>query len=149
VLNEDDIARLVERLSPEAHALFWEVEEHGAEAEHKVPALELGPDLVARISAMPVGDQREFFGMYRAISQWHREEGLRLEAGAVEAEGYAKLIERAKELDRQAGRPVKEDMTTGEAVARLEEAGELGALERAHFDATKNEIIWVPVDEDE
>jgi len=41
---------------------------------------------------------------------------------AVRAEGFIKLIKRAQELERRAGRPIKQDMTLGEALARLEEA---------------------------
>jgi hypothetical protein len=40
-------------------------------------------------------------------------------------------------------------MTTGEAIGRLEEAGELSLLEREYFEAWKHELVWVPVDEDE
>jgi hypothetical protein len=84
------------------------------------------------MTELPPEDQAEFVGLFRVIGRVALEEGQRIEAAeALEAEGFIKLIERAQELDRQAGRPVKEDMTTGEAIGRLEEAGELGTLERA------------------
>ena len=101
------------------------------------------------MTELPPEDQAEFVGLFRVIRREADEEGQRLETEALEAEGFVRLIERAKELDRQAGRPVKEDMTTGEAIGRLEEAGELGTLERAYFDAIKDEIIWVPEEPDE
>src|SRR5215204_510748 len=146
---DNEIAGRIERLSPEARALFWEIERRGEEAEFKVPADELVVDLHQRMAELPPQDQPAFLDLFGAIAREAHEEGFRLRAGAIQAEGFMKLIERAKELDRQAGRPIKEDMTTGEAVARLAEAGELGTLERALFDAIKDEIIWVPVDEDE
>jgi hypothetical protein len=144
---DEDVASRIERLSPEARELFWEVwevERRGAEADFKIPALELVPDLVARISSLPVGDQAEFFAVFRAIAERSRAERVRFEAGEVEAEGYIKLIERAQELDRLAGRPAKQDMTTGEAVTRLEEAGELDALELGYLRSAMNDLIWVP-----
>jgi hypothetical protein len=60
-----------------------------------------------------------------------------------------KLIARAKELDRRAGRPVNEAMTLEEAVPKLEAAGELGLLEREYLKSVRGELVWVPVDEDE
>jgi hypothetical protein len=146
---DDEIAARIERLSPEARALFWEIEKRGEETGFKVPPDELVVNLHQRMAELAPEDLVEFVQLYGVIGRKFQEEGLRLEAEALKHEGYRKLIERAQELDRQAGRLVKEDMTTGEAIARLEEAAELGTLERAHFDATKNEIIWVPVEPDE
>ena len=60
-----------------------------------------------------------------------------------------KLIERAQELDRRAGRPVNEAMTLKEAVPKLEAVGELGLLEREYLKSVKDELVWVPVDEEE
>ena len=146
---DDEIADRIERLSSEARALFWEVQRRGEESEFRVPADELVPNLHQRMAHLPPQDLSEFVDLFRAIKRKADDEGLRLEAEGLEAEGFMKLIARAKELDRQAGRPVKEDMTTGEAIGRLEEAGELDTLERAYFDAIKDEIIWVPEEPDE
>ena len=148
-MMDDEIAGRIERLSPEARALFWEIERRGEETEFRVPPDELVANLHQHMTELPPEDQAEFVGLFRAIACEAHEEGYRREAEALQAEGYAKLIEQAQELDREARRPVKEDMTTGEAIARLEEAGELGALERAYFDAIKDEIIWVPEEPDE
>ena len=63
-----------------------------------------------------------FYGGTFIIRRRAREEGLQQKAEAAQAEGFTKLIKRAQALDRQAGRPIKEDMTLGEALARLEEA---------------------------
>ena len=68
---------------------------------------------------------------------------------AVQAEGFIKLIERAQELDRRAGRPADEAMTLKEAVPKLEAVGELGLLEREYLKSVKDELVWVPVDEEE
>jgi hypothetical protein len=38
---DKEIRERIERLSPEARALFWEVEQQGEEAEFEVPADEL------------------------------------------------------------------------------------------------------------
>jgi hypothetical protein len=146
---DDEIAGRIEKLSPEARALFLEWERRGDETEFKVPPDELIVNLGQRMTELPLQDRREFLDLFRVIAHEAHEEAYRLRAEALEAEGYARLIEQAKELDRQAGRRVKEDMTTGEAVARLEEAGELGALEQAHFDAINDQIVLVPVDEDD
>jgi hypothetical protein len=148
-MMDDEIAGRIERLSPEARALFWEVQRRGEETKFRVPPDESVVNLHQRMADLPPQDRVEFVDVFRVIARKAHEEGYRLEAEALQAEGYAKLIERAQELDREAGRPVNEDMTTGEAIARLEEAGELGALERAHFDAIKDEIIWVPEEPDE
>jgi hypothetical protein len=67
-------------------------------------------------------DRVEFIDVFGAIMRKAREEGLQQKAEAAQAEGFTKLIKRAQALDRQAGRPIKEDMTLGEALARLEEA---------------------------
>jgi hypothetical protein len=148
-MMDDEIAGRIERLSPEARALFWEIQRREEETEFRVPPDKLVANLHQRMAELPPEDQAEFVGLFRVIRREADEEGQRLETEALEAEGFVRLIERAKELDRQAGRPVKEDMTTGEAIGRLEEAGELGTLERAYFDAIKDEIIWVPEEPDE
>ena len=40
-------------------------------------------------------------------------------------------------------------MTLKEAVPKLEAVGELGLLERAYLKSVKDELVWVPVDEEE
>jgi NADH:ubiquinone oxidoreductase subunit C len=120
----DEIAGRIERLSPEARALFTEVEQREEEWEFSVPPDELVVDLRQRMAELPPEDQREFIDLFRVIARDAHEERNRLEGEALQAEGFVKLIERAQELDRQAGRPVREDMTLGEALARLEEAGQ-------------------------
>jgi hypothetical protein len=119
---DNKIAGRIERLSPEARALFWEVVRRGEETEFRVPPDESVVNLHQRMADLSPQDQREFTDVFRAIARQGHAEGLQLQAEAAQAEGFIKLIERAQELDRQAGRPVKEDMTLGEALARLEEA---------------------------
>jgi len=143
-MNDDEIARRVDRLSPEAQELFWECARWGEETEFKVPADELVANLHQRTSELQPQDRAEFATLWYRIAHQNLEEGLRLKRKAVMAEGFIKLIERAKELDRRAGRPVNESTTTGEAIARLEEAGELGTLERKYWDSVKDDIFWVP-----
>jgi hypothetical protein len=121
-MMDDEIAGRIERLSPEARALFWEVVRRGEETEFSVPPDELVVNLHQRMTGLPLQDRVEFVDLFRAIKGQAHEEGLQLEAEAAEAEGFIKLIKRAQALDRQAGRPIKEDMSLGEALARLEEA---------------------------
>jgi hypothetical protein len=59
----DEIADRIERLSPKARALFWEVERWGEETECKVPAAELVVNLHQRIADLPPSDQPEFIDM--------------------------------------------------------------------------------------
>jgi hypothetical protein len=147
---DDEIRARIEGLSPEARELFWEVERRGEQFEFRAPPLELLDDeLLSRIKNLSVGDQRAFFGLVGAIADHAHDEALRLEADAVRAEGFIKLIERAQELDRQAGRPVNEHMTLEEAIPKLEAAGELDVLEREYVESVKDEIIWVPIPEDD
>jgi hypothetical protein len=40
-------------------------------------------------------------------------------------------------------------MTLKEAILKLEAAAELSTLEREYLKAAKQELVWVPVDEDE
>jgi hypothetical protein len=131
--------------------LFWEVEQQGEEAEFEVPTDELVDKLHQRSQRMlelPPEDQVEFVELFRAIGRKAHEEGLRLEVEGIKHEAFAKLISRAQELDRVAGRPVKEGMTLKEAIPKLE-AGELSTLEREYLEAAKHELVWEPVDEDE
>jgi hypothetical protein len=121
-IMDDEIAGRIERLSPEARTLFWEVVRGGEETEFRVPPDELVVDLHQRMAGLLLQDRAEFVDLFRAIKRQAHEEGLQLEVEAVQAEGFIKLIERAQELERRAGRPIKEDMTLGEALARLEEA---------------------------
>jgi hypothetical protein len=121
-MMDDEIAGRIERLSPEARALFWEVVRRGEETEFSVPPDELVVNLHQRMTGLPLQDRVEFVDLFGAIKCQAHEEGLQLEAEAAEAEGFIKLIKRAQALDRQAGRPIKEDMSLGEALARLEEA---------------------------
>jgi hypothetical protein len=146
---DDEIADRIERLSPEARALFWELQRRGEESEFRVPPDELVVNLRQRMAGLPPQDLSELVDLYRAIKRRAREEGLKLEAEGLEAEGFMKLIARAKELDRRAGRPVNEAMTLEEAVPKLEAAGELGLLEREYLKSVRGELVWVPVDEDE
>jgi hypothetical protein len=146
---DDEIADRIEGLSPEARALFWEVQRRVEETEFKVPPDELVANLHQRMAGLPPQDQPEFVNLFRAIVRQAHEEGLQLEAEAVKAEGFKKLIERAQELDRRAGRPVNEAMTLKEAIPKLEAVGELGLLEREYLESVKDELVWVPVDEEE
>jgi hypothetical protein len=145
----EDIFRRLSRLSPEAQELFWEVMRQGEEADFTVPPDELVVDLHQRMTSLPRSDQPEFVALFRDMAHEHHEEGLRLEAEALQFEGFAKLIERAQDLDRRAGRPVNEHMTLAEAIPKLEAAGELSVLEREYVEAAKDEVVWVPVEEDD
>jgi hypothetical protein len=145
---DEEIKARIERLSPEGRELFWEVMRRGEALKFSAPAMEvLDDELLARIKDMSVEDQREFFGVFGVLADRDLEEGMRLRAEAIRFEGFAKLIERAQELDRQAGRPVNEDMTLKEAIPKLETAGKLDALEREYVESVKNEIVWVPREE--
>jgi len=146
---DEEIVGRIERLSPEARALFWEVQRRGEETEFRVPPDESVTNLHQRMANLPPQDLAEFIGLFRAIARRAREEGLRLEAEGVRHEGFMEIIERAQELDRRAGRPVNETMTLGEAIPKLEAAGELDLLEREYLKSAKDELIWVPVDEEE
>src|SRR5215212_10948542 len=126
---DKEIRERIERLSAEARALFWEVEQQGEEAEFEVPADELVDKLHQRMLELPPEDQVEFVELFRAIGRKAHEEGLGLVVEGIKHKGFAKLISRAQELDRVAGRPVKEGMTLKEAILKLE-AGELSTLER-------------------
>jgi hypothetical protein len=130
---DDEIADRIEGLSPEARALFWEVQRRGEETEFRVPAHELVTNLNRRMLDLSPYDQVEFLELFGAIGRRELEEGFRLEAKGIKQEGCAKLIKRAQELDRYAGRPVNEAMTLEEAVPKLEAAGELGLLEREYL----------------
>lgn len=146
---DEEIRGRIERLSPEARALFWEIELRGEESDFGVPPDELVINLNQRMLGLSPTDQAEFVELFRAIERKAHQEGLRLEAEGIKHEGFVKLIERAQELDRRAGRPVNKDMTLGEAIPKLEAAGELSALEREYVEAVKDELVWVPVKEDE
>jgi hypothetical protein len=121
-MMDDEIPDRIERLSPEARALFWEVARRGEETEFRVPPDELVVNLHQRMAELAPRDRVEFIDVFGAIMRQAREEGLQQKAEAAQAEGFTKVIKRAQALDRQAGRPMKEDMTLGEALARLEEA---------------------------
>jgi hypothetical protein len=122
-MMDDEIADRIESLSPEARALFWEVQRRVEETNFKIPPDELVVNLHQRMVGLTPQDQQEFVDLFRAIVRDAHEERNRLEAEALQAERFVKRIERAQELDRQAGRPVREDMTLGEVLERLEEAG--------------------------
>jgi hypothetical protein len=145
---DDEIEARIERLSVEAQELYWEVMRRGEEFEFYAPPLEvLDDELLTRIKALPIDDRREFFGVFSASARKGREEGVRLEAEAIKFEGFAKLIERAQGLDREAGRPVNEDMTLEEAIPKLEAAGKLDTLEQEYVKSVWGEIVWVPREE--
>ena len=138
---DDEIAGRIERLSPEARALFWEVERRGEEAEFKVPMDELVVDLHERMEDLPPQDQQEFVDLFLAIGRQAHEEGLRRGAEGVKHGGFMEIIERARELDRRAGRPVNEAMTLKEAVPKLEAAGELDLLEREYLKSVWHDVV--------
>jgi hypothetical protein len=119
---DDEIAGRVERLSPEARALFWEAQRRGEETEFRVPPDELVVNLHQRMAELAPRDRVEVVDVFRAVARAADKERKRLAAELLEIETFANIIERAQELDRQAGRPIKQDMTLGEALARLEEA---------------------------
>jgi hypothetical protein len=145
---DNEVEARIERLSAEARELFWEVMRRGEEFGFGAPLLEVFDDeLLSRIKGLPIDGQREFFGVFGAMARRDQAEAERLQAEAIRFEGFAKLIERAQELDRQAGRPVNEDMTLEEAIPKLETAGKLDTLEREYVESVKDEIIWVPREE--
>lgn len=146
---DEEIRDRIQRLSPETRALFSEIERRGEEAGYEVPADELVIDLHQRMLGLSPHDQAEFIELFRAIGRKAYEEGLGLEAEGIKHEGFMKLIERAQELDQRAGRPINKDMNLGEAIPKLEEAGELSALEREYLEAVKHELVWVPIKPDE
>jgi len=146
---DDEIAGRIERLSPDARALFWEIERRGEEVEFKVPPDELVLNLRQRIADLPVQDQPELVDIFGVIARQDHEEGLRLKAEGVRHEGFMEIIGREQELDKRAGRAVNEAMTLKEAVPKLEAAGELDLLEREYLESVKDEIVWVPADEEE
>ena len=80
---DKEIRERIERLSPEARALFWEVEQQGEEAEFEVPADELVDKLHQRMLELPPEDQVEFVELFRAIGRKAHEEGLRLEVEGI------------------------------------------------------------------
>ena len=149
VLKDDEIKARIERLSPEARALFWEIEWRGEEHGFAIPPEELLVDELARMASLPVEDRAELVGLFRAIARWTYQEGYRLQAEEAKHERFATLIQQAQDLDRGAGRPVKENMTLGEAIPMLEAAGKLDPLERKYLDSVKDEIVWVPVSEED
>ena len=77
---DDEIEARVERLSPEAQALFWEIEWRGEKTEFRVPPDELVVNLHQRMAELPSQDQPEFIDLFRAIAQESREKGERLSA---------------------------------------------------------------------
>jgi hypothetical protein len=80
---DKEIRERIERLSPEARALFWEVEQQGEEAEFEVPADELVDKLHQRMLELPPEDQVEFVELFRAIGRKAHEEGFRLEVEGI------------------------------------------------------------------
>ena len=91
----DKIAGRIERLSPEARALFWEVVRGGEETEFSIPPDELVVDLHQRMAGLLLQDRVEFVDLFRAIKRQAHTEDLQLEVEAVQAERFIKLIERA------------------------------------------------------
>ena len=145
---DDEIEARIARLSPEARELFWEVMRRGEEFGFLAPPLEvLDNELLSRIKGLPVDERREFFGVFGSVARQGREEAIRLQAEAIRFEGFAKLIEQAQELDRQAGRRFNEVMSLEEAIPKLEAAGKLDALEREYLESVKGEVVWVPREE--
>jgi hypothetical protein len=75
-MMDDEIAGRIERLSPEARALFWEVVRRGEETEFRVPPDELVVNLHQRMAGLPLQDRVEFIDVFGAIMRQAREEGL-------------------------------------------------------------------------
>ena len=74
----DQIADRIERLPPEARALFWEVLRRVAETKFKVPPDKLVVNLQQRMVGLPPQDQWEFVDLFRAIARDAHEERNRL-----------------------------------------------------------------------
>ena len=149
-MKDDEIKARIERLSPEARALFWEIERRGEEHGFALPPEEsLVNDELARMASLPVEDKAEIVGLFRAIARQAEQEVYRLQAEEAKHARFVTLIQQAQDLDRLAGHPVKENMSLGEAIPKLEAAGELDPLERKYLDSVKDEIVWVPVSEED
>ena len=102
---DDEIAGRIERLSPEARALFWEVQRRGEETEFRVPPDELVVNLHQRMAGLPPQDRVEFVDVFRAVARAAGEKRKRLADELLEIETFANIIERAQGLDRQASAP--------------------------------------------
>jgi hypothetical protein len=66
-MMDDEIAGRIERLSPEARTLFWEVVRGGEETEFNIPPDELVVNLHQRMASLPLQDRVEFVDLFRAI----------------------------------------------------------------------------------
>src|SRR5215217_4539031 len=129
MLKDEEIQARIESLSPEARALFWEIQRLGEETGFTVPSEEvLAGDVEQRLAELPIEDRTEFFDLYGAIARHYLEEGYRLQAEGDKNMRMAALIQQAQDLDRNAGRPVNQSMTLGEAIPKLEAAGKLDPL---------------------
>jgi hypothetical protein len=120
----DEIKARIEDLPPEARALFSEIWRGMEEFDFMVPPDELVLNLRERVSELSAEDRAEYMDLWRVIARRARAEADRNREEAEQADLFIRLIRRAQELDRRAGRPVNECMTIGEALARLKEAGE-------------------------
>jgi len=74
-MMDDEIAGRIERLSPEARALFWEIQRREEETEFRVPPDKLVANLHQRMAGLPPQDKREFVDLFRAIKRQAHEEG--------------------------------------------------------------------------
>jgi hypothetical protein len=150
VLKGDEIMARIERLAPEARALFGEIWWLGEETEGTVPPEEvLAGDVEQRLAELPIEAREEVFDLFGAIGRHEFEEVCRLQAEGDKSMRIAALIQQAQDLDRNAGRPVNQSMTLGEAIPKLEAAGKMDPLERKYLDSVKDELVWVPVSEED
>jgi hypothetical protein len=138
----DDIERAIRELSSEGADLMREVCHREREARAGVPPEVLLAGVVERLERIfdeHPEDRETMIAIVGAILDAHDEAIATSRAGLAKSEWLAKIISRAQELDRLAGRPVSEHRTVAEAVDKLEAAGALDPLESRYFDTIRRE----------
>jgi hypothetical protein len=146
VYKHKEVEERVGQMSPVLRGLVEEMLRRGEQLDYRAPLDEvLDRDLEAqlRLVLSEPALRREWEEFWQAYIEAADEDAAAAEADVVRAEGFIKLIERAKELDQRDGRPVNEHMTLEEAVSKLEAAGELNALEREYLISVMDELVLV------
>jgi hypothetical protein len=144
-VSNDVIEALLRRLSPRAREVYDQIETlvERPSREGTSPE-EVGEQAAALLDGLTVSERTDLMKILEAQMAYVERQGEEARRREEQMRQAAALMQRARELDREEGKPVNDAMTLKEAVERLRTAGKLSEEEERFIERVKDRVVEVP-----